>query len=164
MTRRTEGRSTELRRALKDRFFADLIARGFVLDETHAPGLYVFRRHTPDVTHVLDLSWDKYGAPRFRVHLGRCPKAGIPAAGGGIVPPTEVLATWCNPSVTLRRKRFFRGEWYGVATSFWRRWLPQTLRPTADAVVGRLIELVPQLESYWATGAIGSNMKVWHTR
>jgi hypothetical protein len=78
VTRRTEGRSTELRRALKDRFFADLIARGFVLDETHAPGLYVFRRHTPDVTHVLDLSWDKYGAPAIPGPFGALPESGDP--------------------------------------------------------------------------------------
>lgn len=156
------GATTDLRRALRQRFFSHLTALGFLIDTTRQPMSTVFRRRDGDRVQILDVTWDKYGRPRFRVTFGTCPAAGLPI-GGRIVPPEEVLPGWCPDAGTLQHGR-------GAGWSFRQdaRWIRRLLgRPRlrpADAVVDDVLALMPDLHRYWASGEAGPHLRHWHRR
>lgn len=58
------GRTTNLRRELKRRFYPVAVAHGFNIDMTHGPFSVDFRRIRPDGIDVFDLQWEKYGSTR----------------------------------------------------------------------------------------------------
>ena len=152
------GRTTALRAELKQRFFPFVEARGFTPDMVHAPQFFSFRRSLPTGVHVFDLQFEKYGRPRFVVNFGMCSNAGA-LSHGEQVSPERIL-----PSQTPQGGRLQPGR--GSRTSSWFRQdrsLFDRLTGQADhapfQVVGTLIDLFPELESYWSTGTIGPHMR-----
>src|SRR5262249_6046475 len=85
------GRTTELRREIKRRFFPVMTATGFTVDMRDAPFFVGFRRMTPDVIHVCDIQWEKYGRRRFVINFGNCSPAGV-ICHGQLVRPEDVTA------------------------------------------------------------------------
>jgi hypothetical protein len=145
---------------LKQRFFSRLIALGFLIDTTHQPMSTVFRRRRGDRVQILDVSWDKYGRPRFRVTFGTCPSAGL-TIGAETFPPDEVLPGWCPDAGNLQRGRGAGWTYRQDATRLQRLLGQPRLRP-ADAVVDDLLELFPELERWWQSGEVGPHLRFWH--
>lgn len=56
------GPTTELRRELKRTFVPFMAARGFVLDNRHAPQFQNYRRTVGDRVQLLEIQWEKYGS------------------------------------------------------------------------------------------------------
>ena len=67
------GRTTDLRREMKRRFFPAMIDSGFSVDMRNAPSFVDFRRITPDAIQAFDIQWEKYGRPRFVINFGMRP-------------------------------------------------------------------------------------------
>ena len=86
------GRTTELRREIKRRFFPAMTAKGFSTDMRYAPFFVGCRRMTPQGIHVCDIQWDKYGRPRFVINFGKCSLAGV-ICHGQPVRPEDVTAS-----------------------------------------------------------------------
>ncbi len=152
------GVTTALRRELKQRFFPLLREKGFIQDDRNAPQTVHFRRTAGDAVHLLELQWDKYGGPTFVINFGTCPAEGLNTPSGRF-PVEQVYTGWLRESGRLQPKG-------GRGTSSWfsqkKPWLQrifaeQEFRPP-DEVVRELLALFPQVEAYWATGAIGDNL------
>ena len=156
------GPTTELRRVLEQRFSSRLIALGFRVDTAHQPMSTVFRRRVGDRVEMLDVTWDKYGRPRFRLTFGTCPAAGL-AIGGRTFPPDEVLPGWCPDAGNLQRGR--GASWSFRQDATWlQRLLGRSRLCPADAVADDASELVPELERYWENGEVGPHLRFWHPR
>jgi hypothetical protein len=156
-----KGRTTELRRILKQRFYEPLVRRGFVLDTRHQPQMTTLRRRARDRVHLLDVAWDKYGRPRFSVTFGTCPAAGLQIRGE-LIPAGEMLASWCPDAGTLQG-----GSGAGWSFRQDANWLQRFLgRPIRDpaTVVDDLLSIYPEVERYWAGGETGPHLRHWNLR
>ena len=152
------GVTTPLRRELKQRFFPLLGEKGFIQDDRDAPHTIHFRRPADDVVHLLEVQWDKYGGPTFVINFGTCPAGGLNTPNGQF-PVEQVYTGWLRESGRLQPKRG-RGtsSWFSQKKPWLRRiFAKQEFRPP-DEVVGELLALFPQVETYWTTGAIGHNL------
>ncbi|HTM33202.1 MAG TPA: DUF4304 domain-containing protein [Vicinamibacterales bacterium] len=152
------GLTTPLRRELKQRFFPLLGEKGFIQDDRDAPHTIHFRRPAGDVVHLLEVQWDKYGGPTFVINFGTCPAGGLNTPNGQF-PVEQVYTGWLRESGRLQPKRG-RGtsSWFSQKKPWLRRiFAKQEFRPP-DEVVGELLALFPQVETYWTTGAIGHNL------
>ena len=158
------GATTELRRALKERFFPYLRARGFAADLRHQPTSTVFRRRMGSGVQILGVQWEKYGKPRFVVHFGTCPAEGLPLQSG-VCSPDDTLPTWCPDSGSLQPRRGVSSRaWFRQDSTLVQRLLGQpALRAPAD-VVDELLEIFPELERYWTTGDVGPHVRLWALR
>ena len=155
------GATTELRRALKERAFPHLLARGFTADLRHQPTSTVFRRRMRSGVQILEVQWEKYGKPRFVVHFGTCPAEGLPLQSG-VSSPDDTLPTWCPDSGSLQPRRGVSSRaWFRQDSTLVQRLLGQpALRAPAD-VVDELLEIFPELERYWTTGDVGPHVRLW---
>lgn len=150
------GTTSDLRRALKKRFFSHAQQRGFTIDERRQPGATVFRRPIAASVHIFEVQWDKYGKPRFRIHFGTCPTKGL-MVGAAVVLPDETLPGWCADAGTLQPP--FRQD-----SSWLRRLLGQPALRDPDAVVDELLKVFTELERYWASGDVGPHIRRWGIR
>jgi hypothetical protein len=64
------GRTTDLRREIKRRFFPVMADKGFSLDMRDAPFFVGFRRMTSEAIYVCDIQWEKYSRPCFVINFG----------------------------------------------------------------------------------------------
>ena len=152
------GVTTALRRELKQRFLPLLQEKGFIQDDRDAPQSIHFRREAGDAVHLLEIQWDKYGGPTFVINFGTCPAGGLNTPNGQF-PVEQVYTGWLRESGRLQPKRG-RGtsSWFSQKKPWLRRiFAKQEFRPP-DEVVGELLALFPQVETYWTTGAIGHNL------
>jgi hypothetical protein len=156
------GPTTELRRALKARFFAYARDRGFVADERLQPRSTIFRRGVADRVHIFEVQWDKYGKPRFALHFGTCRADGVDV-NGTIHPPGDTLPTWCPDTGSLQPRRGTgTRSWFRQDSTVLQRVLGRpALRDPGD-VVDELLALFPELERYWASGEVGPHLRQWH--
>ena len=158
------GPTTELRRALKNRFFTYAETRGFTIDKRHQPVSTVFRRRMGPSVHILELQWDKYGRRRFRLHFGACPATGLEVDGKAI-PPDEVFPAWCAVNGTLRARRGVTGGAFFRQDSSWLERLrghPPLREP--DVIVDRLLAQFPEIERFFENGVAGPHLKIWPSR
>jgi hypothetical protein len=158
------GPTTELRRALKNRFFTHAETHGFTIDKRHQPVSTVFRRRIGTSVHILELQWDKYGRRRFRLHFGACPAAGLEVDGLTIL-PDEALPAWCALNGTLRPRPGMTGGTFFRQDSSWLERLrghPPLREP--DVVVNRLLAHFPEIERFFENGAVGPHLKIWPSR
>jgi hypothetical protein len=158
------GPTTELRRALKETFFAHATRSGFIVDARRQPQSTTFRRQSGDRVHIFEVQWEKYGRPRFAVHFGTCPAAGLQVEGATLA-PEETLATWCTDRGSLRPRRSapahaaFRQD-----ATLWQRVLGRPRLRNAAAVVDEVMAVFPELERYWTHGDVGPHLKLWQDR
>ena len=158
------GPTTELRRALKDRFFTYAETRGFTIDKRHQPVSTVFRRRMGPSVHILELQWDKYGRRRFRLHFGACPATGLEVDGKAI-PPDEVLPAWCAVNGTLRPRAGMAGGTFFRQDSSWLERLrghPPLREP--DVIVDKLLAHFSEIERFFENGVVGPHLKMWPSR
>ncbi|MDX1914357.1 MAG: hypothetical protein SFU55_02135 [Methylophilus sp.] len=154
------GRTTNLRRELKRTFYPYVIERGFQIDKSTGPHSIDFRRFGSVHIDVFDIQWEKYGRPRFVVNFGQTPSAGVTHFGESI-PPEKVLSYMGSHSGRLQpHAGASTGSWFRQDYSFLRRIIfCQTDRP-AEEVVGKLMSLFKELESWFEHGQLGPHMKV----
>ena len=154
------GATTELRRALKVRFFPYLIARGFVADLRDQPMSTVFRRRLGSRVQIVGVQWEKYGKPRFAVFFGTCPAEGLQLQGR-VWSPDEILPTWCPDTGSLQPGRGLSTRaWFRQDSTLMQRLLGQPPLRTPDHVVEELLALFPELERYWTVGEVGPHVRI----
>ena len=158
------GKTTDLRRVIRQNFIPYMKERGFHPDLRHMPRLLDFRRITPQQIFVCDIQWEKYGRPRFVLNFGSCGPHGV-ICHGEQINPTDV-----TPSVTPRQGRLQPGRSASVSNWFrqnrgllQRIWKGSRLKPP-DEVVRNLIELFPEVENYWENGTIGEHVRLHPVR
>jgi hypothetical protein len=157
------GTSSDLRRELKSRFIPWATARGFSVDTRLQPRSTIFRRRTSSRVELFEVQWDKYGTPRFVVRFGTCPPAGL-QVNADVFPAEETLPTWCDDSGSLQPGRgFSTRSWFRQDSTLVQRLLRQPARRPAD-VVDELLALFPEVERYWATGAVGPHIQIQRGR
>lgn len=154
------GRTTELRRELKRVFFPFVVSRGFEIDQRDAPAFTTFRRTVGESLHVFDVQWDKYGRPRFVVNFGICPASGVHLPGEHI-PADHVLAGWAPLGGRLQpRPGATSANWFRQDRPLFMRLFGGEALRSASEVVTELMQLFPELEAYWSTGAAGKHLRI----
>jgi hypothetical protein len=151
--------TTALRDEIRDTFIPFVRAAGFERLAARGNLFMAFRRDAGSVVHVLEVQWDKHRRPRFVINYGTCPSAGIDV-GGGHFAPADVCAGWLPDSGRLRPGR-------GASTRSWFRQdyplvmqlLRRARRRPAQDVVAEAVDLFAELETYWASGALGPHMR-----
>ena len=155
------GVTTELRRAVKARFFPYLLARGFVADLRNQPSATVFRRPVGSRVQVIGIQWEKYGKPRFAVHFGTCPAGGLHLQEG-VCSSEDVLPTWCPDTGSLQPHSGVSSRaWFRQDSTLMRRLLGHPALRAPDDVVDQLITLFPEVERYWTNGEVGPHVRLW---
>jgi hypothetical protein len=155
------GKTTELRREIKARFFPYAAARGFSPDVRLQPTSVIFRRHAGERVEMFELQWDKYGSPRFAINFGTCSINGLDI-NGNAAPAAEALPTWCNDVGSLQPRRgSSTRSWFRQDSTLLRRLAGQPALRDPSEVVDDLVALFPEIERYWATGAVGPHLKIW---
>ena len=155
------GTTTELRRDLKARFFPHVLQGGFILDESGAPGFWRFRRKAGDGVQLFEVQWDKYGRPRFVINFGRCPFEGL-RIDGKVFPPEEVLVGWLPTHGRLQPVRGSSvGSWFRQDKRLLPRLFSKEKLVPAGRVVSRLLELFPEVETWWANGSVGPHLEMF---
>src|SRR5262245_8328433 len=153
------GRTTELRHEIKQRLNPLMAQKGFVCDTRRAPQFVTFRKIAPDAVYVIEVQWEKYGRPRFIINFGKCGPAGTICHGDRVY-PEHIL-----PSLPPHSGHLLPGS--GPSTSSWfrqdRRLVERLLNwsrdyPAAD-VVTRFLELLHEVEEFWARGTIGPHIR-----
>ena len=152
------GKTTDLRRELKNRFYPFVAERGFQIDMTHSPFSVDFRRITAERIDIFEIQWEKSGRPRFVINFGQCPPSGV-FHFGEAVPPNRVLCYMGSSSGRLYAQQGSgRGAWFRQDRSFFRRVvLRHRPRPAAD-VVDELLCLFPELEESFQQQRLGPHM------
>ena len=152
------GRTTELRRELKRRFFPQLERMGFTLDNSSAPNTTRFRRAAGESVQILEVQWEKYGKPRFVVNFGVCPAEGLQVRGETF-PVDRVMAGWLEEFGRLQPRRgHSTSKWFSQDKPWWRRlFASRQLIPPAR-VVDDLLALFPEVEAYWADRVVGKHL------
>lgn len=155
------GMTTDLRRALKARFFAHARERGFVVDEHYQPQSTIFRRRAGDAVQIFEVQWEKYGRPRFTIHFGTCPAEGL-RINDVVHAPEETLPTWCPDAGSLQPRRGSGlRSWFRQDSTFVQRLLGRPPLRDPAAVVDQVLSMFPELERYWATGEVGPHVRQW---
>jgi uncharacterized protein DUF4304 len=155
------GRTTALRREIKQVFVPFLAKKGFSSDLRGAPNFLYFRRTEADQVQVFDIQWQKYGRPRFVVNFGKAPADGVMDMFGKHVMPEDIL-----PSHAPIRGRLAPGS--GAMTGSWFRqdrplverlasW--SSLRPP-EQVISQLMTLFVEVEEFWKSGTIGPHVRL----
>ncbi len=152
------GRTTELRREIKQRFIPMVISKGFTADNRYAPNFLGFRKVTAEAVYVFDIQWEKYGSPRFVINFGKCSGKGV-ISHGEFVPPAEVTPAQTPFMGRLQPKRGGGLScWFRQDRLLWEWALSGKRFYSASEVVTKLIELFPEVETYWSTGNIGPHI------
>ena len=154
----TVGRTTALRRELKARFFPFMAAKGFAIDQRHAPHFQEFRRVVGDRIQFLELQWEKYGRERFTVNFGHA------SVKGTICYDKHISPNDVGPGQAPRYCRLHpNGD--GSSTRHWFRQdrplisalCARSRLYTPDQPVRQLIDLFEEVEQYWESGVVGSH-------
>lgn len=154
------GNTTEMRKEIKQIFIPFALGKGFVLDQRNAPTFLEFRRKTASGIQLFDIQWDKYGRPRFTVNFGTCPLEGLMMNGKKIL-PEEVVAGWLSEHGRLQPgKGTSTASWFRQDKPFIQRLLSRSKTYPASHVVSQLVGFFPELEAYWATGAVGVHLRL----
>ncbi|GGY45684.1 hypothetical protein [Pseudoduganella albidiflava] len=152
------GKTTDLRRELKKRFYPFAISQGFQVDTTHSPFNVDFRRVMAEGIDVFGLQWEKYGKPRFVVNFGHCSASGV-IHHGERVPPDKVLPYMGSSSGRLQpRKGSGTHCWFSQDRSFFRRVVLQQKPRSAACVVDELLDLFPELQEWFRHRRMGPHM------
>ena len=155
------GRTTELRRALKERFVPYAVDRGFVVDERRQPGSTVFRRSENHRVDMFEVQWEKYGKPRFAVHFGTCPADGL-RVNEAVHAAPDALPTWCPDAGSLQPRRGAGSRsWFRQDSTIVERLLGRPALRAPGDVVNQLLALFAELERYWRSGDAGPHMRFW---
>jgi hypothetical protein len=151
------GTTTALRRELKLRFVPFMTAKGFLIDQRHAPHFIDFRRTVGGRIEFVEIQWEKYGRPRFVVSFGHTSAKGTICFGENIA-PNEVgpgqAPQYCRLHPTgngSSTRHWFRQDRPLVSALLARSFLYP-----ADVPVQQLIELFAEVENILNPALLGS--------
>jgi hypothetical protein len=117
-----------------------------------------FRRAVGEVVHLLALTWDKKGRPRFSVMFSSAGANGV-TYHGQHVPAGELLI---EHSATLGflvpSKPVFAAGWFRRDRNFIQTLLDPGFRGD-ESLVQQFVALLPEIEQYWATGAVSRHLR-----
>jgi hypothetical protein len=155
------GRTTELRREIREVFLPLMTTKGFKVDLRHMPQVMTFRKIEADRILICDIQWEKYGRPRFVMNFGSCGANGSELNGAQVA--ANDVNVWDAPDrgqLAPGRSRTVAG-WFRQDKTFLSRLLSGTdLRPASDAVRD-LIRLFPEVEGYWLDGTCGPHLRIF---
>jgi hypothetical protein len=149
------GTTTDLRRALKTEVFPLLVDRGFSIDLRHAPHFVDFRRSREDQVDFLEIQWEKYGRPRFKVSFGTVSAKGTVA--DGIYTSAQDMGPGqapCYVCLYPRGNGSSTRHWFCQDAPLWARLLGRPARP-ASQVTAQLASLLPEVDEYLLNGRLG---------
>lgn len=153
------GNTTDLRREIKRAFIPAIVAKGF-LPTRKTSQLWEFRRNTSNGVQIFDIQWEKYGHPRFTVTFGICPPEGLVIRGKKFL-PEEVLVTWLSEWGRLQpRKGALSSNWFRQDKPLLKRLFSSERLYPPSQTVSQLIELFPEIESYWSTRTVGAHLEI----
>jgi hypothetical protein len=158
------GRTTELRREIRKRFFPFMTAKGFETNLRHAPQFFEFRKMVSDAIYLCDIQWDKRGTPRFILNFGKCGKSGA-IAFGRLVSPDDVTSAHCSDRGRLHpvpgRTSWTTGNWFRQDRPLLSRLVSRSVLYPPEAVVDTLLSLFVEVEAYWENGIIGKHLRLF---
>jgi hypothetical protein len=158
------GRTTDLRREIKRRFFPVMTDKGLSVDMRHAPFFIGFRRMTPGAIHVCDIQWEKYGRPRFIVNFGKCGPAGVICHGQPIRPEDVTASTTPLLGSLAPGRHSTVGGWFRQDRRLIESILHLSrLRPPTE-VITTLLALFHEVDEWWENGSVGPHVRVIATR
>ena len=155
------GKTTELRREIRQRFVPYSETLGFKPDARQGPQFLQFRQVVGEDLHVFDIQWEKYGKQRFVVNFGKGSSNGI-EFNGRKLQPNEMGVAHCpirgrlkpgNGSLTsswFRQDKHFLQRLFGGEPTF-----------PPQQVVDQLIELFPELLEFFRSGKAGKHMHLF---
>jgi hypothetical protein len=145
---------------LKRRFFPLLDSLGFAIDNSSAPNTTRFRRAVGDGVQILEVQWEKYGRARFVVNFGTCPAQGL-RVRGETFPADQVMAGWLDESGRLQPGRgSSTRNWFSQEKPWLQRLFSAEKLVPPPQVVDLLLKLFPEVEAYWAHGAVGRHLRI----
>ena len=154
------GRTTDLRREIKQRINPLMAEKGFICDMRQAPQFVTFRKRAPEAVYVFDIQWEKYGAPRFIINFGKCGAAGTICHGErvdpeNVFPSHTPLFGRLGPSRASSTSGWFRQDRPLInRIPTWSRYYP------AEDVVTNLVTLFREVEEFWANGKMGPHVRL----
>ncbi|HEU4780891.1 MAG TPA: hypothetical protein VFS58_13495 [Steroidobacteraceae bacterium] len=158
------GRTTDLRRALKEIFIPFVRERGFEIDNRHAPGFVDFRRARGGRVEFLEIQWDNKGRPRFKFSFGSVAEAGSDCHG------TRVAAGDVGPGQAPRYVSLFPNgngsstrHWFCQDNSFVKTVLSLRGSRPPEEVCIELLGFFPEVEAYFEYDAVGPHCRLFTT-
>lgn len=154
------GKTTDLRRELKRRFYPFAAEHGFQIDTSPGPSGVDFRRFRAEGIDVFNLQWEKYGRPRFIVNFGQCPPDGATHFGERIAPDKVQVYMGSASGRLYANKSAETRSWFCQDHGFFRRvLLRQRDRPAAE-VVDELLCRYQELEEWFQHRRIGLHLRM----
>jgi len=139
-----------LREAVKKHFYPFAEAKGFARAKSTHPHFTTFRRIEPDVVHVFDVQWDKYGRPRFVINFG---EVGSGASTASVETQDCKVLCRLQPDKTSPRWWRLRKPWSEILRT-------GRFRYTPKEVVDRVIASFFEVEEWWAEKKEGPHVQV----
>jgi hypothetical protein len=152
------GRTTALRRELKQRVFSYAESRGFIRDESESPRVIHFRRFTAEKVEVFSISWDKYGHARFNIRFNEAPIHGVIVRGIHI-PAARIHPQDPSFALALLRKRGpYLRHWWQLKMPLLERMKTWKCQYTPKQVVDSVLMAYEEMEDWWKSGVIGPHV------
>ena len=145
---------TKIQVALETRFFPHVESLGFVRDRRQDPRIACFRRRTETATQILAVLWAIRGSPGFSIQFTEVPLNGIEYSGKHLAAEDifpgnfALLRGWLIPKTG---ERWFR------LSSPWHRLISRQ-RDEASALVQRLLDLFPEVITWWENKTKGAHL------
>lgn len=155
------GTTTSLRQALKSKFVPFMQTRGFELDQRNAPHFLEFRRIHGEEMQLVEIQWEKYGKPRFKVTAASASRKGV-VCHGKMIEATEIGTGQAPSYVAL----YPTGS--GSSTRHWFRQDKSLISALVsgnrlhapEEIVEKLTTLYPELEEYFRTREPGAHCRI----
>jgi len=148
-----------LRQAIEREITPLLLKRGYKVRRAH--GDIEFRKETHDQLHILNIQFDKWNRPLFRVNLARFPSSGIIdefgnlKAGDGL----EYFSSDQRAQLYPHSLWIVMPPWFSARPYFTK----QDVKKVHGAAA-RLIELLPVAEEWLRTGKVTKYINVFRLR
>ena len=142
--------ANSLRETVNRHFYPFAESKGFARAKSTHPHFTTFRRVEPDVVHVFDVQWDKYGRSRFVINFGEA-RFG-PSTDNVETQDCKVL---CRLQPNKNSPRWWR------LTKPWPDILKTgRFRYTPKEVVELVIASFAEVEAWWAEKKEGPHVQV----
>jgi hypothetical protein len=144
------GSSTsQLRDAVKRRFYPFAEGRGFTRAKINHPHFAVFHRKNGEILQIFDIQWDKMGKPRLVLNFGEAPSTG-----------DAVTIDYSRRGRLQRKRGPFLRNWFQINKTLIDALLSMTRAYRSDEVVDQLIEYFPEVEAWWESKHEGPHIYI----
>ena len=145
----------QLQKAILDDFGQHVFARGFQ-PEAARDGAFSFRRYGIERDDVIEVQFDKFGAPKFVLNFGSIPSTGLIDSYGRFVKTHDARISHLVNHGRLHRYPhsiiwFKAQDFFGIRSA----------QQAVAVEIERLVCLFEQVELWFETGGIGSNIKLY---